>query len=505
MKRKLIGVFAGLVFIIALMPGTSATNMIVERSNDPIVDIIQSVTEPVYRSYLENITAFGTRVTGTQACYDTGTYLYNEFHQMGLAVRYQNWTNSGYTDRNIEATLPGVNETSDEIYIIFGHFDTVSNCPGADDDASGVASVLTAASLMGKYSFNHTIRFVAFSGEEEWMLGSYKYVEEAVQHGDNIMAVLNDDMIGYALTPDQASQIKIYDNGDPKWVTNFTINISQLYYDDIQLTPIPSGYADSDQTYFWQAGYEGIFYHEFKFNDYYHTSQDTIAHMNLSYAVRCSRLSIATLAALAEIRGTANEPPETPDQPTGPSEGDVETDYTFSTQTIDHDSDHIYYLWFWGNEVGEWTGPFDSGETVYAAHRWSLPGTYDIKVIAKDDEGAVSAWSPTFPVTIHAIPCLEIGNITGGFGIHAEIQNTGHEKAMHVQWTITLEGLVIIGREKTGTFSQIVPGFHPMASTGFIFGAGPVDITVTATADGLDPVEKNVSGKVLGPFVFRVT
>jgi Zn-dependent M28 family amino/carboxypeptidase len=224
----------------------------------------------LYLPYLENLTAFGTRFTGTPSCYDAGTYLYTEFQNMGLAVRYQDWNNGGYQDRNIEATLPGVDETSDEIYIIFGHFDTVSNCPGADDDASGVAAVLTAAYLLSQYSFNHTIRFVAFSGEEQWMLGSYRYVEEAVQNGDNIAAVLNDDMIGYALTQDQGSKIKIYDNGDPRWVTNFTINISQIYYDDIQLTAIPSGSTASDQLYFWEAGFEGIFYHEYKFNDYYH-------------------------------------------------------------------------------------------------------------------------------------------------------------------------------------------------------------------------------------------
>jgi Zn-dependent M28 family amino/carboxypeptidase len=155
------------------------------------------------------------------------------------------------------------------------------------------------------------------------MLGSHEYVEEAVQNGDNIAAVLNDDMIGFALTPDEASRIKIYDNGDPGWVTHFTVNISEMYYDYIHLTAIPSGYADSDQTYFWEYGFDGIFYHEYHFNDYYHTSQDTLAHMNIPYALNCSRLSIATLAALAEITGGSNSPPETPEKPEGPTQGDT--------------------------------------------------------------------------------------------------------------------------------------------------------------------------------------
>lgn len=526
MRKKYVCLFISTIFLITIISeayafpvnienreknhlGTVSTSPLVNynsinRKNDEIIDIIQNINEPLYLSYLENLTAFGTRFTGTPSCYDAGTYLYTEFQNMGLAVRYQDWNNGGYQDRNIEATLPGVDETSDEIYIIFGHFDTVSNCPGADDDASGVAAVLTAAYLLSQYSFNHTIRFVAFSGEEQWMLGSYRYVEEAVQNGDNIAAVLNDDMIGYALTQDQGSKIKIYDNGDPRWVTNFTINISQIYYDDIQLTAIPSGSTASDQLYFWEAGFEGIFYHEYKFNDYYHEPEDTIANMNISYAIKCSRLSIATLAALAEIVSSSNDPPETPDKPVGPSDGNIGVEYTFTTQTVDHDSQQIYYLWYWGNEIGEWMGPYDSGDTVQAGHTWTVPGTYDIMVKAKDTENDISEWSEPLTIMIAGVPIIEIGEITGGFGVHAEIKNTGNNDAMNVEWKITLNGLVFFGKEKTGTFTKILPDFKPTAQTGLIFGIGPVDILVLAEADGLNPVEKQVSAFVFGPFVSRV-
>lgn len=472
---------------------------------DLIVNLLENITEPLYFPYLENITAFGPRVTGTTSCYNTGTYLYNEFQNLGLSVRYQNWTNGGYHDRNIEATLPGINESSDELYLIFGHFDTVSNCPGADDDASGVATVLTAAHLLSHFSFEHTIRFIAFSGEEQWMLGSHEYVEEAIQNGDNIVAVLNVDMIGYALTPFQASRIKIYDNGNPGWVTNFTINISEMYYEFIQLTAIPSGYADSDQTYFWANGFEGIFYHEYKFNDYYHTDQDTIAHMNISYAVKCSRLSIATLAALAEIVGGSNTPPETPEKPIGPTEGTMNAEYTFSSHTVDNDSQQIYYRWSWGDEISDWMGPYESGETVETVHTWTTKGTYDVKVIAKDSDDALSGWSEPLTIRILGGPLIEIGEIAGGFGVRAEIENIGDTDAMDVQWTITMQGLVFFGKEHTGSYAKIIPGFKPIAATGFIFGIGRVEITVTAIAEGLNPVEKQVSAFVFGPFVLRVT
>ena len=471
---------------------------------DLIVDIIQNITEPLYLSYLEEIVAFGTRVTGTTSCHNTGTYLYNEFESMGLVVRYQEWTNGGYHDRNIEATLPGVNESSDELYLIFGHYDTVSNCPGADDDASGVATVLAAAYLLRECTFEHTIRFIAFSGEEQWMLGSHEYVEEAVQNEDNIVAVLNVDMIGFAPTPDDASKIKIYDNGAPGWVTDFTVNISEMYSEYIHLTAIPSGYADSDQTYFWDYGFDGIFYHEYNFNDYYHTSQDTISHLNIAYALNCSRLSVATLVALAGILGGSNTPPQTPEKPVGPIEGETNIEYTFSTQTVDPDAHLIYYLWFWGDEMSEWMGPYESGVSIQVGHSWMVNGTYNIKVKAKDELDAVSNWSDPLTITIVAKPFIEIGEITGGFGLHAKLKNTGVINATEVQWNISFQGLVFIGKEKTGVFNTISPGSVSTAKTGFIIGFGNVEATVTGTAEGLNPVEKQVSAFVFGPFVLRV-
>ena len=49
---------------------------------------------------------------------------------------------------------------------------------------------------MSQYTFNHTIRFVAFSGEEQGLIGSRHYAEDAYNNNESIVAVLNADMIG---------------------------------------------------------------------------------------------------------------------------------------------------------------------------------------------------------------------------------------------------------------------------------------------------------------------
>jgi uncharacterized protein with GYD domain len=267
--------------------------------NEDIVELIEQIDESSALTYIEGLTSFGPRVTGTAACEMAGDYIYDTFAAMGLEVRYHYWTNGGYDGYNIEATLPGVDPASDEIYIICGHYDTVSGCPGADDNASGTAAAMLAAELMTQYAFNHTIRFVAFSGEEQWMLGSEVYVQEAFQNGDNIIAALNVDMIGYAESEYDRTTIKVYHDDDSYWIVDFTDNLAEEYYDYINLDVIPSGFAYSDNSSFWDYGYHAVFYHEWNFNPYYHTPNDVIANLDLIYEMRCCKLSIATLAELA--------------------------------------------------------------------------------------------------------------------------------------------------------------------------------------------------------------
>ena len=60
--------------------------------------MILQLDENMVLQYLEDITAFGPRVTGTTECYEAGEYIYNEFESMGLDVRFHDWSYSGYED-----------------------------------------------------------------------------------------------------------------------------------------------------------------------------------------------------------------------------------------------------------------------------------------------------------------------------------------------------------------------------------------------------------------------
>jgi hypothetical protein len=365
-----------------------------------IISMIQQVDESLYLSYLEGLVAFGPRVTSEQACFDAGDYIYQEFEELGLETRIQPWEYRNIEGNNIEATLPGTDETSDEIYIICAHYDSVPGSPGADDDGSGIAAVLSAAKVMSTYTFNNTIRFVAFSGEEQGLYGSSFYVNEATTNGDNIVAALNADMIGYTEEVEDGQYIRVYEDEFSKWITDFTTDISDRYNAYIGLQVAPSGYSyGSDHYRFWEYGYNAIFYAEANFNAYYHSPDDTIEHMDIDYAVRSSRLIISTLAELAEPN--ARYSPEQPQTPEGPHQGTVNTELTYTTSTTDSQGDQVYYLWDWGDgTTSGWLGPYESGDSMEASHSWSKKGTYEIRVKAKDSNDHESEWSQALSVNL---------------------------------------------------------------------------------------------------------
>ena len=135
------------------------------------------------------------------------------------------------------------------------------------------------------------------------------------------------------------------------------------------------------------------------FNDYYHSPEDTIEHMNIGYAVEVTQLAIGSLAELAEI--TSAEAPKKPDSPQGELNGKINIEYNYTAVTTDIQNDQIFYLFDWdeGTDSG-WLGPFDSGAICEAKHTWIKKGNYNIRVKAKDSHGHESPWSDTLKISM---------------------------------------------------------------------------------------------------------
>lgn len=129
-----------------------------------------------------------------------------------LTVGFEEYTAGGQGQRikqeiklkNVVAILKGTDPSDDRRILISAHLDTraaldndnTSFAPGANDDGSGVAAVLELVRIMSARKFPATIVFMTVSGEEHGLYGAKYMASKAKDEKWNIIAMLNNDMIG---------------------------------------------------------------------------------------------------------------------------------------------------------------------------------------------------------------------------------------------------------------------------------------------------------------------
>ncbi|MFQ6119331.1 MAG: M28 family metallopeptidase [Methanosarcinales archaeon] len=225
-----------------------------------ITKMIAKVSNSTVTSYLQDLQDFRTRHSYTNNSTLAAEYIASKFNQTGLEVEYDFFIYNNYSMRNVIGTIPGSSKNS-SIFIISAHYDSWSPqwesiAPGADDDASGVAALIEAARILIEYDFNSTLKFIAFSGEEQGLWGSKHYAEEAFYNNDSIVGVINFDMIGYN---DNFSKIDIIGNPESEWLVELMNSINSEYNLGIMINKIidPNIWY-GDHSSFWDNGYNAI-------------------------------------------------------------------------------------------------------------------------------------------------------------------------------------------------------------------------------------------------------
>ncbi len=264
--------------------------------SDNTESILEQIDEGLVRYYLTELLKFAPRYTGSDACREAEEWAYNEFSSMGLNVEYFEWAMGSFEDRNVIATLPG-----DEYIIIVGaHIDTVEDAPGADDDGSGVAAVLSVAKVLSRYSFSHTIKFIIYSGEEVGTYGSYAHAKYSYENGDKILAVLDVDMVGYANSSIGGKYIRFFQPERSKWITDFSADTVEKYYDLVGLNveSVPN-YPGADHQAYVDYGYDAIFMAHYDGYPYGHSPEDSLDKINFTYEMKAARFLACIVNELA--------------------------------------------------------------------------------------------------------------------------------------------------------------------------------------------------------------
>jgi hypothetical protein len=280
-------------------------------SNSSIEDMIIEISGAEIDGYVARLQDFVTRWAIHDSCQAAAEWIASRFESFDLdSVYYQDI--GPFFAGNVVGVLRGT-DTPEQMIIIGGHYDSTSDnayiAPGADDNASGTACVLECARVMSAYQFERTIVFIAFGAEEQGLEGSEYYAAQAAASGEDIVAMINVDMLGY-LAPGDDVDIDVVGNPASQWLRDQALAVAATYVPE---TPAVVGSdlagMGSDHMSFWDQGYAAILLWEDsdQHSPYIHSAADSIGlSYNHPYLAHQTTRVVAALAA--DLAGLVDPP-----------------------------------------------------------------------------------------------------------------------------------------------------------------------------------------------------
>ncbi|MET4730761.1 leucyl aminopeptidase [Lysobacter enzymogenes] len=218
-------------------------------------------------------------------------------------------------------TIQG-SELPNEVVVLGAHLDSISssgsgdamNAPGADDDASGIATLteVLRVALASGYKPKRTIKFMGYAAEEVGLRGSKAIATDFKNRGVNVVGVLQLDMTNYR--SGGANPVRL--------VTDYSNSSLQQFLRDLHATYLGGtlgsytcGYGCSDHASWTSAGFPAAIYFESGtssggYSPYIHSPSDTLANMGNSAtnSVPFAKLGLAFLGELGKTAGTGPGP-----------------------------------------------------------------------------------------------------------------------------------------------------------------------------------------------------
>jgi hypothetical protein len=214
------------------------------------------------------------------------------------------------------ATLPG---RTDRTVLVGAHIDSLNlkidpvdgPAPGANDDASGVALVLELAQVLSGRTYNQTLKFVAFSGEEQGLLGSTALAERAKSENWRLEAVLSNDTVGSsgnASGRKDAKHVRVFSDEKPEHESRELARWTEL-----RVRETVKGFSialilrkdrfgrGGDHTPFADRNFNAIRFIEVceEFTRQ-HTPEDLAKYMDFAYLANVTRANLSVIVGLAE-------------------------------------------------------------------------------------------------------------------------------------------------------------------------------------------------------------
>lgn len=248
----------------------------------------------------------------------------------GYQVRRQTYDVQGRPCHNLEVELQGSGDQAGEIVIVGAHYDTVAGSPGANDNGSGVASLLSMARRYAGRRTARTLRLVLFANEEPpyfqtGTMGSRVYARNSRRLDENIVAVISLETMGYYSDagnsqkyppllrfayPSTGNFIGFVGNVESRPLVDQVVSsFRRRARFPSEKAALPSGIPGvgwSDHWSFWQEGYPGLMVTDtapFRY-PHYHTAQDTPDKVDYD---RVARVVAPLTEVISELAGMAEK------------------------------------------------------------------------------------------------------------------------------------------------------------------------------------------------------
>lgn len=201
--------------------------------------------------------------------------------------------------KSIRVTIKGSTKP-DEYVILGGHLDSINGfgsskpAPGADDNASGSASLLEALRiLITQAQPQRTVEFFWYAGEESGLLGSAEIAEDYKTQKKNVISVLQLDMTMFP--GDGVFRITSINDFTSAWLRDYLKAINTTYL-NVEILDDKCGYGCSDHASWFRNGFPTLMPTEAKFKsmfNYIHTDKDVISSvMNFEHALVFSKIAL---------------------------------------------------------------------------------------------------------------------------------------------------------------------------------------------------------------------
>ncbi len=280
-----------------------------------VTPLLADVQEPLIRQTITDLSAFPNRRYNQPSGLESANFIKNTWTTLvqgrsDISVNFFTHPTATSPQPSIILTIQGTEIPGEEI-VLGAHQDSIvsgsqtANAPGADDDASGIASLTEAIRVIVAKNFRpkRTVKFMAYAAEEVGLRGSAAIALDYRNRNVNVIGVMQLDMTNFKGTP--ALDIVLITDRTNAAQNQFVTNLVTTYQPALSVGTSTCGYACSDHASWTTRNYPSSFPFEATLsnsNNAIHTANDTLlrSNNNADHALKFSKLALSFVGELAK-------------------------------------------------------------------------------------------------------------------------------------------------------------------------------------------------------------